>query len=189
MAVFEIDQMYLDLQITDDRHDPKDDGHFFSLYEFHFSEEYEEIFNKKIKRRSWRDIPNKDVLITHDLGEDRLLPAFKDALTKNEPSYWEPWEPDVRVAFYPDMVFPFFESGPEILWQSESRKKKIEEWETRKQQNNILDDDPFTIIILIDSINLFSGPYSDNGIAFIYAETRKVMMDFYNKLEKEFREF
>ena len=67
------------------------------------------IVNNSILKREgeWWKKRNYGTFIADDYEEDHLIDTIKEVLKTNKAEYWEPLEPDVTMAIYPNKFFPF----------------------------------------------------------------------------------
>jgi len=115
----------------------------------------------------------------NDYERDYLIDTIKRVLDTNQPDYWQPIEPDITIAIYPYMDFPFgIKSHLEFV--NEEDRKVYEEIHAK--------GDCFTIITLIDTYNFKdSGAYSGNGISLHLIAKRERLEKFVTDLEFEYQ--
>ena len=150
------------------------------------------VNNALLKRQGkyWRD-RSKGAFKANEYRQDTLIPTLERVLKTNEPEYWEPIEPDIVMAFYPDTYFPFLQSHYRRVWEKESVKQARE----RKKQAKLkaggkLPDDPITVIACVDVYNLEDAlMYHREGIAQIMHPTRKELQVFCKELKREYAVF
>ena len=161
-------------------------------YEIYFRWENEPIINDKLLKRDgeyWGSRKTGSFLATED-EKDRLIDTISKVLETNEPEYWEPIDPDIIVAIYPEMYFPFLKSHYTLIHESEDHKKKREEREKLKKELGSLPDDSFTIIVFIDAYNFNnSDAYYGEGISLHLIVDRVTLENFNSELSKEYSEF
>ena len=161
-------------------------------YEIGFLWEGESMINDALLKRSsdyWRS-RSKGVFLASDYEKDSLIETIEKALETNEPEYWEPIDPDVILAIYPEMDFPFIKPHHEVIWMSLKVKEKIERRQREKQEKGKLPDDWITLICFIDAYNFQnSGAYYDSGIALHMLVERKDLEAFCLELKREYAEF
>lgn len=154
-------------------------------YEIKFSWKDDIIVNDSILKRDseWSGKRRYGTFLANDFEKDHLTEVMRKVLDTNEPDYWEPVDPDVLIAVYPEMFFPFIKSH----WIAiESRELKQIEKEKPAKCNN--PDDLFTIITFIDTYNFKnSGAYSDQGISMHMIVKRKDLEKFVTDLETEYK--
>ncbi len=124
----------------------------------------------------------------NEIEQDDLIRTLKKVLETNKPDYWEPIEPEVTIAFYPEMHFPFIESHWERVYESDPMKVRREEREQQKQESGgILPDDDITVAVMVDTYNFIDeGGYSGDGVALILHPTRQQLEVFCAELEREY---
>jgi hypothetical protein len=115
----------------------------------------------------------------NDYERDLLINTIKKVLDTNQPDYWQPIEPDITIAIYPYMDFPFgIKSHLEFV--NEEDRKVYEEIHAKGEC--------FTIITLIDTYNFKdSGAYSGNGISLHLIAKRERLEKFVADLESEYQ--
>ena len=119
-----------------------------------------------------------------------LLPVLKKVIETNQPDFWEPIEPDVIIAIYPEMFFPFLGGKGELTWQSDETRRKSEERAILKAEKGVLPDDIITLICCVDSYAFKnSGAYCGNGISLHLIVERHEIEKFYEELKTEYIEF
>ena len=126
--------------------------------------------------------------LANDYEGDHLIDTLKKVLETNEPEYWEPIEPDIKIGIYPDMFFPFLKSQWTLVEEGDEKYMQKE----KKENSKSLDrspDDLFTIITLIDTYNFKdSESYSGEGISLHLISTRKDLEKFIIDLEAEYND-
>jgi hypothetical protein len=142
-----------------------------------------------------------------DTGEN-LIAMLQWALKNNQATYWEPIEPDVTLAIYPDDVFPlgpahrkivrvddpFEQPGPELapnemtLWTSEEADEEDAKYLAKKEAlGGKHPDDPVCLILSISDYVFGGGAYSHSGPAMILHPSRREVSAFVRALKREFR--
>ncbi len=161
-------------------------------YEIYFKWENEPIINDNLLKRDgeyWSSRKTGSFLANED-EKDRLIDTISKVLETNEPEYWEPIDPDIIVAIYPEMYFPFLKSHYTLIDESEDHKKKRQEREKLKKELGSLPDDSFTINVFIDAYNFKnSDAYYDEGISLHLIVDRVTLENFKSDLSKEYSEF
>lgn len=61
---------------------------------------------------------------------------LKRVLKEDKADYWEPMEPDIVVAIYPEDYFPFLPSHHKLLYESDEHKAKREAREALKKEGS-----------------------------------------------------
>lgn len=153
------------------------------VYEVKFSWKDEVIINDGILKRGgryWGRRP-RSTFLANDYERDQLIDTIKRVLDTNEPDYWQPIEPDITIAIYPFMDFPF---GIKSHWEfvNEEDRKLHEEMQQARGEC-------FTIIALADVYNFKdSGAYSGNGISLHLITKRERLEKFAADLESEYKD-
>ena len=122
---------------------------------------------------------------------DELIDVLQKALDTDEPQFYEPTDPDIVLAVYPNKVFPFLPRNWELIWASEEAIRKVEDHElVREVAGGRLPDDPFTIILMVDVHNYGEEhAYHGQGPALIMIPYRHEVCSFIEALRAEYREF
>ena len=168
-------------------------------YEIIFYWKDDIIINDSILKREgefWGKRPY-GTFMANDYERDRLIDTIRKVLDTNEPEYWEPLEPDAKIAIYPNIFFPFLKSHwtlidetDEKVLQCENEKEDEKENEKEKEQEkhqDIEQDDLFTIIIFIDSYNFKEcRAYTGGGISLHMIVKREDLKKFVIDLELEY---
>lgn len=112
---------------------------------------------------------------------------MQKALETDEPDYWEPTEPDVVIAFYPEVPFSMLPSRARSIYEAEHIKHERETRELRKQANGgKLPDDTITMIAMVDAYNWRGcSAYSGQGYALVMSPTRASLERFRDQLSAE----
>ncbi len=173
-------------------------------YEIKFYWKNDAIVNDNILKRAgelWRRRSHA-TFMANDYRHDHLIEIIKSILETNKSEYWEPIEPDIVIAIYPNEFFPFMKSHWTLIKNGEdeneeenikNREKEEREKDVQKEQNkNEIyitknPDDLFTIISFIDTYN-FEGQdtYSGEGISLHMIVTRNELELFVAELEIEY---
>lgn len=139
------------------------------------------IVNDSIFKRDGEYWKNRSfgTFLANDYKRDCLIRTIRKVLKNNSPDYWEPIEPDIKVAIYPDMYFPFLKDKWILIEDGEIKQKE------EKDLKN--PDDLFTIITFIDAYNFKNcGAYSGSGISLHQIINRSDLEKFVDELEKEY---
>lgn len=154
-------------------------------YEISFLWKDEIIINNNIlKTGKWWDIRNYGAFLADDYERDHLIETIKMSLETNKPEYWEPMEPDAKLAIYPEMYFPFLKNH--WIPVEETNEKIIQ---TEEEKHDTSKYELFTIIAFIDTYNFKdSGAYSSEGISLHLIVTRIALEKFVTDLEAEYIE-
>jgi hypothetical protein len=162
-------------------------------YEFFFRWDGESVFRDELLKRSpcgWAG-RSPGALCANEFDEDSFLPVLREVLTSREPIYWQPTEPDVVIAFYPDRIFPLMPSRSQEIYVADHIVQEREDRRRRKEAHGgILPDDPITMIVFVDAYNWRDGaPYYGSGLGLIMRPQRKDLAVFYKELRREYRAF
>lgn len=161
-------------------------------YQFYFLWRGEPIVkDESLKRWSdyWGGRPASAFLANEDEA-DGFLPFLRKVLESDEADYWEPIEPDIIVALYPDDYFPFLKSHRTLVYESEETKKKREARRKLKEEKGKLPDDSYTFIAFVDAYNFKDADaYCGQGFSLHMIVERQEIETFANNLETEYAEF
>lgn len=158
------------------------------IYEIGFYWQGESLINDAVLKRSgdyWASRNPGTFLVSSEAGEcfERLI---SNALETDGPDYWEGLEPDLILAIYPSLYFPFIvppvrrKNDPSFGVWYEGKKRG----ETKSPQ------DSYTLIILIDTINFKNGSgYAGEGISLHLIAERAELEQFQLDLSAEFAAF
>jgi hypothetical protein len=162
------------------------------LYEIAFLFEGESMINDALLKRSsayWSS-RRPSVFPACDYEKDYLIETIEKVLETNQPEYWEPYEPDVILAIYPEMHFPFLRSHYQVIWKNSRTKEEVERRERKKLEQGKLPDDPITLICFIDAYNFRNTrTYCESGVALHLTVERKDLELFCLELKKEYAHF
>lgn len=169
-----------------------DDCHWVQ-YDVRFLWKGEPMVNDKILKRSpsgWAK-RGKSVLQASEFDGDSLLQVLKHVLEANEPKQWEPSEPDMLIAFYPEKVFPFLPTKWQSAYEAPHiKKERLARERAKKAAGGRLPDDPITIIAMADAYQWKEcGAYYGSGLALVMTPRRKEVERFYKQLTKEYKAF
>jgi hypothetical protein len=147
-------------------------------YEIFFRYKGEPIVRDELLKRApkvWED-RTPGAFLAHQQGACSLVPTLAQVLKTGEHTYWRPDEPDVTLAFYPGVVFPFIDM------------------DVSRPSGNISgmhsDDLPIAVIAMIDSYNFgFEFAYQGLGPALILHVRRPVLEAFHDDLQAELEAF
>lgn len=95
-------------------------------YQFLFLWRGEPIVKDGVLKRCndyWNDRPESEFLANED-EKDSFLPFLNKVLETDTADYWEPIEPDIIIAIYPDEYFPFLKSHWVLIRESEQAREK-----------------------------------------------------------------
>jgi hypothetical protein len=166
-------------------------------YEIRFLWKNDPIINDEVlKKNRWWDRRKYGTFLADDYRKDYLIETLKKSLVTNGSEYWEPIEPDAKIAIYHERYFPFLkdnwvpveETGEEIIQADEHQTKSEEHPEDDAQ--NTSKYELFTIITFIDKYSFSEcDVYSGEGISLHLIVTRKDLEKFVTDLETEYGEF
>jgi hypothetical protein len=132
------------------------------------------------KEGDWWSKRDYGTFIANDYEKDHLIDTIKKVLETNKAEYWEPLEPDVIMAIYPNIFFPFLKSHWTLIDNGEEKQ-------TENYMHERLGDELFTIIIFIDSYGFKdSKSYSGEGISLHIIVRREDLEKFVSDLEIEY---
>ncbi len=181
MAVLQSENLSFDFRYTG-----FEDG--WVQYQFFFLWKGEPVIrDEALKRWSGRQ---ESAFLANSDGRDGFLPFLKELLESDEAEYWEPIEPDIIVAIYPDRYFPFLKSHLTLIFESEDSRKESETRRALKKEKGKLPDDSYTFIALADAHN-FRGAnaYYGQGLSLQMIVTRQDLEAFADDLDREYAEF
>ena len=161
-------------------------------YQFYFLWQGKPIVrDEPLKRwgKYWGGRP-ESAFLANDYKSDRFVPFLRKVLETDEPDYWEPMDPDITVAVYPEGYFPFLESHLELINESDEAKRDKEARRKLKEEKGKLPDDLFTFIALVDAYNFKdTDAYYGQGFSIHMTVVRQALEAFADELEKEYAEF
>lgn len=166
----------LSLEIVFDSFEPN-----WIVYKVEFSWKDNVIVNNDILKREGKYWGKRayGTFLGNDYETDQLIDTIKRVLDTNQPDYWQPIEPDITIAIYPYMDFPF-DIKSHLEFVNEEDRKVYEEIQAKGEC--------FTIITLIDTYNFKdSGAYSGNGISLHLIAKRERLEKFVADLESEYQ--
>lgn len=168
------------------------DGCLWLRYEIYFKWDEEYVFRDELLKRSpagWAD-RSEGALCANEYDGDSFLPVLKMAIDAVEPVCWEPTEPDILIAFYPDQTFPMIPDRKKVAYADHILKQREERRRRKIANNGRLPDDVITMIVYVDAYN-FRGcsPYYGTGFAMMLAPTREQLAGFHRQLKREYEEF
>lgn len=162
-------------------------------YEVYFRWKDQYVFRDGLLKRSpsgWAG-RSEGALCANEYDGDSFLPVLEKAIDALEPVCWEPTEPNMMIAFYPDQRFPFIPDREKEIYFADHILKQSEKRRKRKAANNgRLPDDVVTTIVYVDAYNLKGcSPYYGTGFTMILAPTRENLAKFYQELKCEYEKF
>ncbi len=161
-------------------------------YQFYFRWKGESVIRHDLLKdwsEYWASRPT-GAFLANEHRQDTLIPFLKNVLEKDEPDYWEPLEPDIIVAVYPGMYFPFLPSHMKLIYERDEIKAKRIAREQEKAKKGKLPDDAFTFIAFVDAYNLKDArAYQGQGLSWQMIVHRNALEQFVADLEEEYRVF
>ena len=187
MAILRDDQLSLEFVFKEV------DDCLWLQYELYFRWDDHDVFHDELLKRSpigWAG-RTKNALMANEHQEDSFLPILEKAVDALEPLCWEPSEPDIKIAFYPEQSFPFIPNRYKEIYVSDYCLRQREERRLRKARNNgRLPDDVITMIVFADSYNFKDcGVYCGSGFGMFLSPTRAQLSTFYTELKCEYDAF
>ena len=127
-------------------------------YQFFFKWQNHSMIKKSLLKKNNEYWANRidGAFLSNEDRKDTFVPFIKAVLENDQADYWEPIEPDILVAIYPDSYFPFLKSHFKLVHESETLKSKRIAREDLKKQKGKLPDDIFTFIVLLIRITLMA---------------------------------
>lgn len=161
-------------------------------YQFAFLWKNQPIVKDSILKKSteyWKN-RGKGSFLANSYECDGFLPFLKHILQTDKADYWEPIEPDIIVAIYPDEYFPFLKSHMVLISERDDVKQAREAREQLKNQGMKLPDDLYTFICFVDAYNFKNADaYYGQGFSMHMIVTREKLEAFAKALEAEYQEF
>lgn len=169
------------------------DANLWIQYEFYFRWDTHAVFRDDLLKRTpigWAG-RSEGALKANEYQEDSFLPILEKARDASEPLYWEPSEPDIKIAFYPEQFFPFIPNQSTEVFVSDYVKRQREERQQRKARHHgRLPDDLITMIVFVDAYNFKDcGMYCEAGFGLFLRPTRAQLAHFYTELKSEYDAF
>lgn len=168
------------------------DSYKWVQYEVFFLYKGEPLVRDELLKRVneyWAD-RSPHAFKVNEARRDTLIPVLRNVLETNEPDFWEPIEPDLTLAIFPETIFPMMPPKWELIGMSEEAEEELEKYRLVKEVAERLPSDPFTVIALIDAYN-FGDTYGylGSGPALILHPTRWQLRQFMEELEAEYADF
>jgi hypothetical protein len=161
-------------------------------YQFYFRWKDESLArNDLLKKRGeyWGSRPD-GAFFANEYEGDGLIPLLRKVLNDDKADYWEPMEPDIVIAIYPEDYFPFLPSHHKLIYERPDHKAKREAREALKKEKGKLPDDSYTLIVFVDAYNLKEADaYYGQGISLHMIVSRNELEAFAKDLEYEYQEF
>lgn len=166
--------------------------HGWVQYQFYFRWKNEAIVKDVVLKR-WSDYWNsrpEGAFLANEDEKDGLLTFIRKILKNDKADYWEPIEPDIIVAIYPEEYFPFLPSHMKLIRESKESRAKREARERLKKEKGKLPDDSYTVIVFVDAYNFKDADaYYGQGLSLQMIVERHELEMFANDLETEYQEF
>lgn len=160
-------------------------------YQFSFLWNAEPIVRDESLKR-WSEYwsrRGKSAFLARDDESDNFLPFLRKVLDEDKPDYWEPIEPDIIVAIYPEDSFPFLKSHYRLVRESEQSKQKNKRADLKKEKGQ-LPDDRYTFIAFVDAYNFKDADaYYGQGVSLHLTVSRCQLEEFAGQLEEEYSDY
>lgn len=161
-------------------------------HQFYFTWKGENLIRNDLLKRwgeYWGSRP-EGAFLANEYERDGLILMVRKVLDEDNANYWEPIEPDIVIAIYPEDYFPFLPSHHKLIYESPDHKAKREAREALKREKGKLPDDSYTLIIFVDAYNLKEADaYYGQGMSLHMIVSRNELEEFANDLEREYQEF
>lgn len=184
MAVLRSDDLSVDFRYT--AHGGEDG---WVQYQFYFNWKDEPVFKDDVLKRwssYWGARPTS-AFLANEFEADGLIPLIRKVLDSDQPDYWEALEPDIVVAIYPEMYFPFLPHHHKLIRESESFKARRVAREKEKAKHGKLPDDSFTVMFFVDAYNFKEADaYYGQGFSLNLIVERHELERFYTDLIGEY---
>ena len=162
-------------------------------YEMSFLWEGQPIVDDGLLKRSPAGWANRTygTFKANEFDCDSLLPLLKRVLDENLEDYWEPAEPDVVLAFYPEREFPFLPSHSTSIFEADHIIRERAEREAAKRAaGGRLPDDLMTVVAFVDGYNWQNCcAYPGSGLALVLRSCRGDVQQFHDELSQEYEAF
>lgn len=161
-------------------------------YQFYFKWQGEPLVRDDLLKKwgeYWGSRPSGALLANEDAG-DGFAPFLRKVLSQDKADYWEPTEPDIMVAIYPDDFFPFLPSHHKLIYESPELQAERKARAALKKEKGQLSDDRYTFMVFVDAYNLKrAGFYYGQGLTLQMVVNREELETFATCLEREYLEF
>jgi hypothetical protein len=161
-------------------------------YQIYFLWDGETLLREEVlkKRDECWGKRSEGAFVANDDQRDRFLPFLKKVLESDQADYWEPLEPDIIVALYPEEYFPFLDPHYKVIFLREEFKDKLEARRQLKKEKGKLPDDIYTFVALIDAYNFRDADaYHGEGLSLQMVVKRHELERFVDELENEYSKF
>ncbi|MCP4176437.1 MAG: hypothetical protein GY756_01615 [bacterium] len=158
-------------------------------YEISFFWKEKPIVDDSILKRegSYWAKRKKGSFLASESDHDTLIYIFEKAMKENKSYTWEPSEPDVIIAIYPEKEFADLNIFPQNINIAEFHKQCDSERILEKQEKGDLPDDTFALIIFVDAYNFKnSQSYYGSGISLHMVVNRSDLEFFISTLNNEY---
>lgn len=144
-------------------------------YEMSFLWKDKPIINDDIfKKGRWWDKRQYGTFLADDYKVDFLIDTLKKSIDTDNMQFWEPIEPDVKIAIYPNILFPFLKIDTTDISEVE-----IEE--------ELSEGKFFTLLIFVDVYNFEGcGAYSSEGVSLHMIVEKEDLIKFIADMEEEY---
>lgn len=160
-------------------------------YEIAFLWNGESMINDAVLKRSsewWASRKSGTFLFSNE-PDDAFLNLMEKAMETGEPVYWEPLEPDIKLAIYPEFYFPLIDKAWDILYSDEKLQVHRKAIKQAKKDHGKQPFDTFAFVISVDTYNFAGGGYSSQGLVLQIATERRHLEEFYKELSAEYLKY
>ena len=185
MAVLQIEALSLEIAYRD-----VEDG--CVAYDIWLRWRDEPILNDNIlKRRNeyWRK-RGFGAVYASEHGGCGVLPLLRHVFETNSPGYWEPTDPDVLLAIYPEGGFPFLPPN----WRPARDKPDARTVQKARERETAIEGarpDQLIELILFVDVYTFEDAYMyyGDGVCFRLSPRRDQLEELYKSLRAEYVDF
>ncbi len=160
-------------------------------YEIAFLWNGESMINDAVLKRSsewWASRKSGTFLFSNE-PDDAFLNLIERAIETDEPVHWEPIEPDIKLAIYPEFYFPLIDKAWDILRRDEKLQAHRMAIKQAKKEQGKQPFDTFALVVFVDTYNFDEGGYSDQGLALQIATERRHLEEFHKQLKAEYLKY
>lgn len=153
----------------------------------------EPVLNDKILKREssyWAARGVGAIRANEDL-ECGIVPLLRRVLERNEADYWEPLEPDILLALYPNEDFPFLPWKCRIAAVGREQQEASKACPSQDVRHDPHPDDLIEFILCVNVYN-FAGAEcytGGSGVCFRLVPSRAELQIFYEELKREYLAF
>lgn len=160
-------------------------------YEIAFLWNGESMINDAVLKRSseWWASRRRGTFLFSNEPEDAFLNLIEKAIETNEPVYWEPIEPDIKLAIYPEFYFPLIDKAWDILYLDKKLQAYRKAIKKAKEEQGKQPFDTFALVVFVDTYNFAEGGYSSQGLALQLATERQRLEEFHKELSAEYLKY